>query len=84
MRTSIDRGSAQVAIAHQPVMAPTPVSTRRSLPRIPHGRSMVDLPPRAWTAARIVGLVAATALCAALAIALVGGTALFALMNVAS
>jgi len=43
----------------------------------------VDLPPRAWTAARIVGLVAATAFCAALAIALVVGTALFALMNVA-
>jgi hypothetical protein len=42
-----------------------------------------DLPPRAWAAARIVGLVAATAFCAALATALAVGTALFALVNVA-
>jgi hypothetical protein len=72
-----------VTIAHQPVTAPAPVSTRPSLARIQYGRETDDLPPGAWTAARIVGLVAATACCAALATAVVVGTALFALMNVA-
>ncbi|MDQ1511027.1 MAG: hypothetical protein QOG50_2871, partial [Actinomycetota bacterium] len=38
-------------------------------------------PARAWTAARIVGLVAATAFGVALATAVVVGTALFALLN---
>jgi hypothetical protein len=70
-----------VAIAHQPVMAPAPVSTRRSRPRTSHRLVAVDLRSRAWTAARIVGLVAATAFAVALATAVVAGTALFALLN---
>ena len=72
-----------MAIAYQPVMAPTPVSTRPALPRGPHGLVPVDLPSPAWTAARIVGLVAATAFCVALAIAVVTGAALFTLLNFA-
>jgi hypothetical protein len=62
-------------------MAPVPVSTRPSPPRRAHRLATVDLPARAWTAARIVGLVAATAFGVALATAVVVGTALFALLN---
>ena len=72
-----------MTIAHQPVTARAGSRRGGPLPRVLHGFMTVDLPPRAWTAARIVGLVAATAFCAALATALVVGTALFALMNVA-
>jgi hypothetical protein len=70
-----------VAIAPQPAMTPDPVSTRPALPRSPHAQVPVDLPPRGWTAAHIVGLVAGTALCAALATAVVAGCVLFALLN---
>ena len=42
-----------------------------------------DRPGRLWTAVRIVTLVAATALCVALATAVVAGSALFALLNFA-
>jgi hypothetical protein len=72
-----------VAIAHQPVMAPTPVSTRPSRPQSRYRLAEVDTRSRASTAARIVGLVAATAFGVALATALVAGAALFALMTYA-
>jgi hypothetical protein len=64
-------------------MAPTPASARPSRPRSSHRLVGVDPPSRAWTAARIIGLVAATALGTALAIAVVAGAALFALMSFA-
>jgi hypothetical protein len=70
-----------MAIAHQPAMAPDPVSTRRALPRNPHARVPVDLPSRGWAAVHLAGLVAGTALCAALATAVVAGCVLFALLN---
>jgi hypothetical protein len=70
-----------VAIAHQPAMRPEPVSTRPALPRNRHALAPVDLPPRGWTGAHIVGLLAGTALCMALAAAVVAGSVLFAILN---
>jgi hypothetical protein len=78
-----------VAITYQPVTAPTPTSTRpapswqpaRSWR--PYRRVVVDRPRRLWTATRIAGLVVATALCVAVAGAVVLGSALFALLNFA-
>ena len=71
-----------MAIAYQPVTAPQPISTRpRRAPRA--GTVPIELPSRAWTTARIIALVAATAFCMALATAVVVGTAFFALLNLA-
>jgi hypothetical protein len=83
-----DRGSNQVAIAYQPVTAPAPISTRPAPARrpyrvVPYRMVAADRPARLWTAVRIVTLVAATALCVALATAVVAGAALFALLNFA-
>ncbi len=77
-----------MAIAYQPVTAPDPIytrpiSTRPDSRRSQHGRVAVEAPSRAWTTVRILGLVAATSMCVALAIAVVAGTALFALLNFA-
>jgi hypothetical protein len=77
-----------VAIAYQPVTAPDPIyarpiSTRPDSRRSQHGRVAVELPSRAWTTLRIVGLVATTAMCVAILSAVVVGTALFALLNYA-
>ena len=64
-------------------MARAPVSTRPERPRVSHRLVGSPRPSRAWAGVRIVGLVVATALGAALATALVVGAALFALMTVA-
>ena len=78
-----------MAIAYQPVTAPTPTSTRPppswqpARSRRTYRRVTADRPRRLWTAARIVVLVVATALCVALAGAVVFGSALFALLNFA-
>jgi hypothetical protein len=77
-----------VAIAYQPVTAPDPISTRPAGSRrpyrvVPYRMVATDRPGRLWTAVRIVTLVAATALCVALATAVVAGAALFALLNFA-
>jgi len=72
-----------VAIAHQPVMAPTRVLARPSRPRTRYRLGAVDRRSRVSIAARIVGLVAATAFGVALATAVVAGAALFALMTYA-
>ena len=77
-----------MAIAYQPVTAPDPIlarpiSTRPDSRRSKHGRVAVELPSRSWTAVRILGLLAATAVCVAIAIAVVVGAALFALLNFA-
>jgi len=85
-----------VAIAHQPAMTAEPVATR-PVPVSPdgtvvpsqrpagsrsvHGLVPVEEPSRAWTVAKIAGLVALTALSAALATAIVVGGALFAVLN---
>jgi hypothetical protein len=71
-----------MAIAHQPAMTAAPDSTRPALPRRPRGLELVDLPPRSWTVARLLGLLVATAVCVALATAIVGGTVLFAVLNI--
>ena len=77
-----------MAIAYQPVTAPDPISTRPAGSRrpyrvVPYRMVAADRPGRLWTAVRIVTLVAATALCVALATAVVAGAALFALLNFA-
>jgi len=77
-----------VAIAYQPVTAPDPIyarpiTTRPDSRRSKHGRVEVELPSRAWTTVRILGLVAATAMCVAILGAVVVGTALFTLLNYA-
>lgn len=73
-----------MAIAYQPVMAPERISTRPARPRRVLVRTVpVAVPTRAWTTARIAGLIAATALCVALATAIVVGSAFFALLNLA-
>jgi hypothetical protein len=72
-----------VTIAYQPVTTQQEIPARPPLPRRPHGLVPVDLPSRASTATRIVGLVAATSMCMALVIAFVAGMALLALVNFA-
>ena len=77
-----------MAIAYQPVTVPDAISTRPAGSRrpyrvVPYRMVAADRPGRLWTAVRIVTLVAATALCVALATAVVAGTALFALLNFA-
>jgi hypothetical protein len=77
-----------VTITYQPVTAPAPISTRPATSRrpyrvVPYRMVAADRPGRVWTAVRIVTLVAATALCVALAVAVVAGAALFALLNFA-
>ena len=81
MRASIERGGVQAAIAYQPVMVPTRVWTRPARPRVWYRRMVARRPSRAWALVRLVGLVVATALGAALVTALVAGAALFALMT---
>jgi hypothetical protein len=73
-----------MAIAYQPAMTPDPIRARSVLPRSPHGLVPVNLPPRAWTFARLAGLLAATAVCVALVSAVVAGAALFTLFNFGS
>lgn len=70
-----------MAIAHQPATTPDPASARPELRRSPRAPVPVDLRSRGWTAAHLAGLVAGTALCAALATAVVVGSLLFALLN---
>ena len=72
-----------MVIAYQPATTPDPVSARPAFPRGPHELVRVDRPRRSWTALRLTALVAATAICVALATAIVAGTALFALLNLA-
>ena len=60
-----------MAIAHQPAMTADAVSTRPAAPALdprarPHELVLVEEPPRAWTVAKIVGLVAVTAVSTAL------------------
>jgi hypothetical protein len=73
-----------VAIAHQPVTAPIRITTRPTRVRVRYGAVAVRGPARTWTIARIVALIAATAMSVALAVAVVVGSALFALLNFAS
>jgi hypothetical protein len=72
-----------VAIAHQPVTAPIRITTRPTRSRVRYGTAAVRGPARAWTVIRLAALVAATALCVALAVAVVVGSALFALLSFA-
>jgi hypothetical protein len=72
-----------VAIAYQPAMTADPIPARPLRPRRPHRLVAVTHPRRAWTVTRLVVLVAATAAAVALTIAIVAGTAMFALANLA-
>jgi len=73
-----------VTITYQPVTARERIATRPARPRRVLVRTVpVAVPSRVWTTARILGLVAATALCVALATALVLGSAFFALLKLA-
>lgn len=79
--TGTDRGSDELTIAYQPATAPDPVSARPVLPRGPHELVPVRLPRRGFTSARLAGLLAATAVCVALATVVAAGILLFALVN---
>ena len=77
-----------MSIAYQPAMTAEPVRTRPISTHPEPGRAgsphtfvLVEEPARAWTIVKIVGLVALTALSAALATAIVLGGALFAVLN---
>ena len=70
-----------MAIAPQPAMTTETARARPRFARPPHGHVAAEQPPRTWTLAKIVGLVALTAFAAALATATVAGIALFALLN---
>ena len=77
-----------MSIAYQPAMTAEPVRTRplSTHPEpgragSPHSLVLVEEPARAWTIAKIGGLVAITAFSAALATAIILGGALFAVLN---
>ena len=63
-------------------MTKEPVPSRAELARSPHDLVSVEVAPRAWTVAKIGGLVALTALGAALAAAILAGGALFTILNI--
>lgn len=69
-------------IAYQPATTTTVPSARPQLTRSPHELVLIETVPRASTLAKIVGLLAITALGSAIATAIVTGTALFALSNI--
>ena len=70
-----------MAIAYQPVTAPDPITTRPTHHWRVRATVAVDVPSRASTTIRLLGLLAATALSIALAVAVVAGAALFAVMS---
>jgi hypothetical protein len=80
-----------VAIAHQPATTADPfsarprpeqpASTRPAPVHSAHRVMLVEEPPRVWTFAKIVGLVAVTAATTALVAAVVAGSLLFAMMT---
>jgi hypothetical protein len=57
------------------------IATRPRFARSPHELVAAETRPRAWTVVKILGLVALTAVGAALATALVAGIALFTLLS---
>ena len=72
-----------MAIAYQPVTAPTPDLDAAPAVVAAHTgageasrRVTVDRPRRLWTAVRLVALLVATVVCVALVTAIVAGTAL--------
>ena len=69
-------------IAYQPATSDDAHPTRAQFARSPHELVLTEAPTRAYTFAKIAGLLAITALGAALATAIVAGTALFALLNI--
>ncbi len=71
-----------VNIAYQPATAAPANSTRPRPACSPHELVLVEDPPRAFTFAKIAGLLALTVFGAAVATAIVASTALFALLNI--
>jgi hypothetical protein len=70
-----------LAIAYQPVTTPDPISTRPAGQWRVYRVGTVDVPSRGSTLMRLVGLLGVTALTIALAVAVVAGAALFAIMS---
>ena len=68
-------------IAYQPATTTGRLRRGPRPSRSPHELVLVEEPSRAVTFAKIAGLLAVTAFCAALATAIVAGTAFFALLN---
>jgi hypothetical protein len=86
-----------VAIAYQPAMTkeavpihpparhPDPRRDHRApadLARSSHEVVLVEAPVLAWTVTKIIGLLAITAMCAAVVVAIVAGGALFAISTI--
>ena len=83
MRTRATTGSAILNIAHQPATT-AEVRPARPLPaRSAHELVLIEDAPRAWTFAKIAALLTVTVLGVAVVTAIVAGTALFALLNLA-
>ena len=68
-------------IAYQPATTTAPGSARPRPARSPHALVLIEEPQRAWTFAKLAGLLAITAMAAAIVTAVVAGSALFALLN---
>ena len=68
-------------IAYQSATTDPPVQARARHAGSPHQLVLTEHEPRAWTIVKLVGLLALTAFGAALATAILAGTALFALLN---
>jgi len=71
-----------VAINPQPATTPLPFPTRPPATRPPHRVALVERPSRAWTLAKLAGLVTVTTLGVALTTAFFVGAAVFAVLNI--
>ena len=70
-----------MAINPQPATTPLPFSARPPATRPPHRVVVVERPSRAWTFAKLAGLMTITSLGVALTTAVVVGAAVFAILN---
>ena len=71
-----------MAISPQPATAPLPFRTRPPSTRPPHRVVLVEGPSRAWTLAKLAGLLTVTTLGVALTTAVIVGAAVFAVLNI--
>ena len=73
-----------MAINPQPATTPLLFSARPPATRPPHRVVLVERTSRAWTLAKLAGLVTVTTLGVALTAAVVFGAAVFAILNIGS
>ena len=73
-----------MAINPQPATTPLPFSARPPATRPPHRVVLVERPARAWTLAKLAGLVTVATLGVALTAAVVVGAAALAILNIGS